>query len=151
MSITYQATIDELFTSVKAVFDASTPIIGYVPEVRWPGTPKGPKPDRTKYWARVSQQLVTEGQASLANVNSKKIFESIGLLYIQLFCPRNIAGSLQKGQNLAVALRDAFCQQSTSFDLWYRNAKVVELPETADNYPINIVVEFHFKELKLAA
>lgn len=148
MSILYTEVIDEMFTTAKAIIDGCADIIGYVPETRWQGVPKGPKPAMDKFWLRVSQQVVTESQASLSNVDDRRLWETVGLLYVQLFCPRNAVNSIVNGRLLAVRLRNAFRQQSLSNEIWYRNQKVVELAETSDNYPINVVIQFEFKTLQ---
>lgn len=147
MSINYPAVIDEMFTTVKAIADGSSDLIGYVPEVRWQGVPKSTKPPVDKFWLRASKMIVTEQQASLSSVDDTRMWEAIGLMYVQCFCPRNLASSIDNGRLFAERMRNAFRQQSLSGEIWYRNQKVVELPETAESYPINVVIEFHFKTL----
>lgn len=152
MTTTYHDAIDEMFASAKAVFDGTAAaLLGYVPDVRWPGAPLATVPDYTKLWARVSLQIVTDEQASLANNNDKRFFWATGLLFIQLFCPRNVGGSIDKGRLIAEQIQNKFRHQSTSGEIWYRNAKVVELPETEDSYPINVIVQFKYKTISLAA
>lgn len=147
MSINYSAVIDEMFTTVKSIVDGSSDLIGYVPEVRWQGVPKSTKPPVDKFWLRASKMIVTEQQASLSSVDDTRMWEAIGLMYVQCFCPRNLASSIDNGRLFAERMRNAFRQQSLSGEIWYRNQKVVELPETAESYPINVVIEFHFKTL----
>lgn len=148
MSINYADAIDEMFGTVKAVNDAgSVAILGYVPELRFQGVPLATKPAMDKVWLRTSQMNVTEDQASLSDINETRMFETVGLLYVQVFCPRDVAGSIENGRALASLFRDAFRQQSNSAEIWYRKQKLVELPETADNYPINVIVEFRYKTL----
>lgn len=148
MAITQQDVIDELFGSVKQVFDASTSFIGYIPELVWPGNPIGNKPDNSKYWGRASQQHVTDQQSALANADGLKLYEATGLLYVQVFCPRNQAESPELGRKLALALQTRFREQSDSAEVWFRNARVLELAETAKNYPINFVVTFTYKTIQ---
>lgn len=148
MSINYADAIDEMFGTVKAVNDAlSTGILGYVPELRYQSVALGTKPAMDKVWLRASQMNVTEDQVSLSDVNETRMFETIGLLNVQVFCPRDVASSIENGRALAGVLRDAFRQQSKSGEIWYRKQKMVELPETADNYPINVIVEFRYKTI----
>lgn len=151
MPITQQDAIDEIFGSVKQVFDASTSFIGYIPELRWPGNPVGNKPDDSKIWGRASQQIVTDDQASLSSANGKTLYEAVGLLYVQIFTPRNKPESPALGLQLALKLRDKFQAQSNSAEVWFRKAIARELPEVAKNYRINFVVEFRYKTLKTAA
>jgi hypothetical protein len=148
MSIIYGDAVDEIFGTVKAVNDTiAAGILGYTPELRWQSVPLGMQPAKDKFWLRASMMLVTEDQIALSAVNELRLFESIGILYVQLFCPRDIASSIENGRLLAVAIRDAFRQQSNSGEIWYKNQKVVELPETVESYPINVVVKFQYKTL----
>lgn len=150
MPTTQQDAIDELFGSVKQVFDASTSFISYIPDLRWPGNPIGGKPDDSKVWGRASQQHVVDQQASLSSASGKTLYEATGLLYVQIFTPRNRPESPELGRKLAVALQTKFRAQSDSGELWYRNGRILDLPEVAKNYRINFVVEFKYKTLKQA-
>lgn len=146
MPTTYTDAQDEMFGMANAVFaTTAVSLLGYAPDVRWPGVPKAGVPDRTKLWARVSEQIVTEEQASLANANSIRLFDAIGMLYMQLFCPRNIAASVELGRAVGIALQVAFRHTSPSGQVWYRKAKMVELPEGLENYPILVSTEFQYR------
>lgn len=146
--ITYSEAIDEIFTTVTNTVETFTPtFIDYEFPLRFVGIEYSTKPDRTKYWARVSTQIVSDQQASLSDVEGQRFYEAISLLYIQLFCPRNVSKSLQNGRKMAEILQDQFRRRSTSDELWYRNPRIVELPETAEAYPINIVSEFWYKSI----
>lgn len=153
MPTTFQSAIDELFTIVKAIFDDSTwtAAFGYQPVLYYPGDPQAQKPDMTRLWARVSCKIVTDEQYSLANTNGEQLYEAVGLLFVQLFCPRNQPGSIDNGRRLGVALQRAFYPQSPSGEIWFRRAAVRELDETPDNYPINVVVEYRYRTTKSGA
>jgi hypothetical protein len=150
MSVNYSDALDELFGMVKAIFDQAkwSDLFGYTIDVRWPGVALATKPDMTKLWARVSFQIVSEPQASLSNAAGNKMYETTGLLYVQLFCPRNQPDSMDNGRELAVDMRNRFRHDSPSQEIWFRNQTVRELPETEENYPINVVVTFSYKTLQ---
>lgn len=150
MPTTLISAVDELFSIVKTVVDASGSYIGYVPEIRWPGAPVGPKPAKEKLWLRVSKRTITDGQSSLAGASNSRFFEEIGLVFVQLFCPRNVAASLDNGRMLAVAIQLAFRDHSPSGEIWFRGQRIVELPEEAEFYPINVIVQYTFKTLQAA-
>lgn len=152
MPTTYIAAKDELFGIVKAVFDDAkwVALLGYVIDVRWPEVARASKPDFTKQWARVSAQSVSDGQATLSNVQNTKVFEAVGLLYVQLFCPRNMPASQENGLLIASDLQAAFRKQSPTGELWFRNQKISELPPTEDSYPINVQTDFQYRTLQPA-
>jgi len=146
MSMTYIEAVDELFGMLlDVVHTESAAIIGYEPEIRWPGEAAGIKPPKERYWSRASEQIVTDGQVSLANAQGIKVYEATGLCYLQIFCPRNLDGSLDKGRLFAQAVRNKFRRGSPSGEIWFRNQRIVKQPETAEAYPLNVVIEFSFK------
>lgn len=148
--IGYLDATDEMYGVIKSVLldDTRWPLLlGYTMDVRWPGDALGTKPDMTRLWARVSKQVVKDSQSALANANGQRVFETIGLLYVQLFCPRNQPATLQNGSNIAVAMQAAFREQSPSGEIWFLNQAIREMPETPENYPITVVTEFRYKVL----
>jgi hypothetical protein len=149
MSLLYSDALDELFGMVEAVFVDPTimALVGTL-DVRWQGVGTSAVPDRSKMWARVSTQTVTDNQVSLAANANKNLYEATGLLYVQLFCPRNLAASMENGRAVALAMRDAFRKQSPSGQIWFRNQKILELAETVDFYPINVVVQYSYKTIQ---
>lgn len=148
MPTTYHAVIDEMFAQIKGVFDGfATTLLTYAPDVRWPGAAGPVKPIPDRLWVRVSMQIVTDSQASLSNVNDKRFFWTNGLVFVQLFCPRNMGASLDNGRLIAEALQNVLRKSSTSGEIWYRNAKIVELPETVDNYPITVSAQLMYKTI----
>ena len=150
MSTDYITARDEMFGIAETVFDdsATSTLIGYKPDVRWPADPKPSVPDVTKVWARVSHQVVTDGQAALANAQGQKLYEAKGLLFIQFFSPRNVGGMYDKVLQLALVMQEAYRDPSPTGEIWFRNAKVVQLPEEATSYPINFSTEFSYKTLQ---
>lgn len=148
--IGYQAAIDEMFGIVKATLVDDTGIqtlLGYTMDVRWPMDALPNKPDITRLWAKVSKQTVTDKQACLTNVNGVRVFETRGLLYVQLFCPRDQPAALTQGNVAASNMQAAFRKQSPSGEIWFYDQAIRELPETPENYPINVVTSFYYRTL----
>lgn len=136
--MTYTEAQDELFGIVQAKVSS----LAYV---AWPRVPAASNPDKTTLWARVSMQTVTDSQSSLAGSNGVRRFETVGLLYVQLFAPRNIGGSSEEALTLAKTIRDEFRKASPSGLISFKDQKIVELPETDQNYPINVSVTFTYQ------
>lgn len=152
MATTYHAAIDEMFATADGVLIGyAATLLGYALDVRWPGVPVSSKPDKTRLWARVSAQIVTDAQVSLANANRISLFQATGLLNVQLFCPRNVGASIDNGRLIGEAIQNAFRTLSTSGEIWYTNQKVVELPEAGESYPITVSVRYTYKTLSQAA
>jgi hypothetical protein len=146
MPSTYSAAADEVQSIVKSVWDTLSAAftLGYTPEIRWPGVENANKLDRAQFSARVSIQNVVGEQIAFG---SKK-FRDVNLLYVQVFCPRNVANSLVTGRQIAELIRTAFCQASPSGNLWFRDQKIRELAPEADFYPINVVATFEYETIQ---
>ncbi len=148
--ITYQDAIDEIFAIFNTAWEAgSTAIVGYIPEVRWYGVEEPASISMGKFWVRVSQQTVEEEQSTLRNGECTR-YTTDGLIFVQLFCPKSDSKSMEKGRNLATLARDAYRGNATSGKVWFRNARIKELPPETDWYRLNVVAEYEYDEAKEA-
>lgn len=151
MTTTYIAAVDSMFLAINLAWKAgAAAIVGYLPEVRWQGIENPDPPDASKYWARVSQQGVDRHQASLSNnVNGpdKRRFNSAGLIFVQIFAPRSDELGFQRGQGLAVIARDALSRHTADGEVWFRYARVNELPPEEQWHRFNVVAEYEYDEL----
>jgi hypothetical protein len=140
----YPDAIDAMFSEVKTGLDAGWPaIVGTMPELRWQGRETTPPPDGGVYWARVSQQTVLERQQTLGKLGERK-FESCGLIFVQIFCPRSSVESFEKGRQLAQVARNVFRGQNSG--VWFRNARINELDPEQGFWRFNVVSEYEFTE-----
>ena len=149
MSITYQAAQDAILGIAKAAIDANAnSILGYAPDVRYSGVPKSTPPDMSKLWIRLTTTVVKDNQAALANANSKQLYEANGFFIAELYCPRNVAGSKDAhGTPLAEAIRTAFRNGASSGEIWFTDMVIHDLPETAENYPIQVSAMFNYRTI----
>ena len=145
--ITYEEAIDEIFGIFNAAWLAeSAAVAGYIPEVRWPGVEEPEKPDLAKFWARVSQQTVIEGQSSLRNGDAGQRYTTDGLVFVQIFCPKSDSLGMTNGRKLAIIARNGFRGNATSGQVWFRNARINELPPEENWYRFNVVAEYEYDE-----
>lgn len=151
MTLEYDAARDEMFALFNAAWQAnSAAVVGYVPEVRWQGRETTEKPDRSKFWARVSLQSVGEGQATLSNCviePGKKKYESFGLIFVQLFGPKSRATAYDDLQKLAMLARDAYRGKTTPGNVWFRNVRINTLQPEELFYRLNVIGEYEFDEI----
>ncbi len=145
--ISYEAAIDEMFDAFNVAWLAnSSAVASYVPEVRWPGVEEPEIPEASKFWARVSQQTVDEGQSTLRNGDAGQRYTTDGLIFVQIFCPKSDSESMTKGRKLAIIARNAFRGHSTSGNVWFRNARINELSPEEKFYRFNVVAEYEYDE-----
>lgn len=138
----YTGAIDEIFGAFKDVWANTDDIVGYVPVIRWPGIEEG-TPDASKFWTRISQQTVLSGQKTLSNTT--RIFETSGLIFIQIFCPKSIVNSFNLGRQLAQKALETF--RSRTSNVRFINARIQELPSEENFYRFNVVSEYDYWEV----
>lgn len=111
------------------------------------GSPRG-------YWCRLSMQSVMSEQAAFVLDDepdpSAIVFETSGLVYVQVFAPISARDAFYFGGLLAEKARDIFRRAGTPSGVWFRNARINELPfrENDTEYRWNVVVEYEFDERK---
>jgi hypothetical protein len=150
MTATYPQAIDDIFSLFLAAWQLATPdVVESVPEIRWQGAEQAELPDKSAYWCRVSTQTLFEEQSTLNDVAQvgKKRYSNSGLVFVQLFCPMTDSQATEKGRALAVIARDAFRGQATSHGVWFRNARIVELPPEDDTYRFNVIAEYLYDDI----
>jgi len=151
MTATYDEARNQIFGLFKAAWDANTTAVaGYVPEVRYQGKEVGTVPDSTKHWARISTQSVLETQATLSTCveeSGKSRYESSGLVFVQLFAPKNVATAYDIGTKLAQIARNAFRGKKTTGQVWFRNVRINNLEPEALLYRFNVVAEYEYDEI----
>lgn len=151
MTLTYDEAIDEIYGLLYAAWQSSTAsIAGYVPAIRWAGKEEPEKPDGSLFWARCSASNVVEPQTSLSNCveqpgNSR--YTPVGVVIVQLFCPKSDATAMEKGRLLAQVARNAFRGKTTPGKVWFRNARIHEIEPEDLFYRLNIIAEYEYDEI----
>lgn len=148
---TYTQAVDAMFKLFNDAWSAgASAIVGSVPPIRWQGVEGRDKPLPNSYWCRVSTQNVLERQTTHKTgvaIGENRRYTSSGLLFVQLFCPMSSADAMDKGRQLATLARDAFRGKTTPNDVWFRNARINELPPEESFYRFNIVVEYEYDDI----
>lgn len=148
----YTQAVDEMNKLFNDAFAAPNivSLIGYKPEIFWYGNEREGLPSSDKFWVRHSVQNVLEEQSSLSECEGavgKKLYDSSGVIIIQFFCPKSTANSLEKGRKLAMIARNAYRGNGTPNGVWFRNARVVDVPDEKPWYRLNVVIEYEFSEI----
>lgn len=125
-------------------------IVGYVPELRWQNVQEPAQINSSKFWARVSIQTVIEEQSTLSNCEGlpwQKRYTTNGLVFVQIFCPKSNARANELGKLLSVVARNSFRGKMTDNKVWFRKARINELPQEDLFYRFNVIAEFQYDEL----
>jgi len=148
--IAFSDTRDEIGALFLTAWQSTVAIVGYVPEVQWQGVQYRTMPDGSKYWARLSKQTVIESQATLSTCEGlpgQRKYETSGLIFVQIFCPKSDSQAFELGQKLATVARNAFRGKVTPGKIWFRNVRINELEPEELYQRFNVVSEYEYNEL----
>lgn len=100
------------------------------------------------FWSRVSQQIVSQPQRSLADETTlganKKRYETHGTVTVQVFAPTETRNSFRKGFKLAQYLRDAFRKAGQGGEVWFQHSRLNGGSNRGNEYQWNVVAEFSY-------
>ena len=143
--IDYVEAIDELVAAFNAKWQAdTTAVVGYVPEIRWQGVEEPDIPTTGVYWGRFSTQVTSEVQPTHRSPTEDKMLRRIeGLVFVQLFLPRDLADSMEKGRQLATIARDVFKVRTSQGNICFQNARIQDnIPPEQKWWRLNVVAEY---------
>jgi hypothetical protein len=145
MSVTdYSSAVDAMYGLILPTLAAMTPALS---QTYYPGKDAGASPDNSTYYARVSEQIVTQAQDAVGidiAQGSGSRFKTTGLFFVQLFCPKSDAKSVQNGRIMAQQVLNTL--RSYQPDLTLLNATIKPIIYNDDNYQFNIVATFWYYE-----
>lgn len=150
---TYVAATDALYGLVSNTWKTSVlPLLGADAELRFQGVEQHDRIPGDVFWARVSRQTIDASQSSLSacvtNIGKSRYTE-YGLIFVQLFGPVADPESLYKLSRAAQILRNAFRakEMSGQATIWFRRARINELPQEERFTRLNVVAEFEYDEI----
>jgi hypothetical protein len=136
----------------NALVSLATPIMGYIPEVRWSGIEVASKPQVDKYYITASFQELESEQRAFTQCEpsspSGKLFISLGLATFTIHGPSFQANAKEKSEELAKALRKQLRLPRPDSDLWLRNPKIGDTYQMDNFLRTVITVEFHYTEVE---
>lgn len=151
MPTTYPVAVNDMFSLINSAWKTgSAAIAGYVPELRFQGIELQGAIPTDKYWARVSQQGVSEEQSSICNdvtAPGNRRYTADGLLYVQLFGPQSVVNSMEKLRLLAKLARNAYRGKVSQNDVSFYNVRIVELESEGLFFRINVIAEYQYDEI----
>ena len=147
MTATYIEALDEIMTVFKDAWDAgSTPVVGYIPEIVWPGIEPEENLPTDKFWARFSNKTLDDEQSTLKGVGLRR-YTIEGLAFIQIFAPLSNSEAVKKAKELATLTRNAYRGITTPSCVWFRNARIQEVGSKDKWYQINVLVNYEHDDI----
>ncbi len=145
---TYYNAVIEMFSLFNQTWNAmSSPIAGYVPKIYWQGVEDSEKPDRSKYFCRVSQRTVSEEQATIGEEQKRRRYRNIGFVQIDIFCPRSEVMAFDIGRRLSILARNTYRGKETASNIWFRNCRIAEPSIEPDSYRFVVFAEYEFDDV----
>lgn len=147
----YITAVNDMFAHVKASWELSAvQVYGDLIELRYQGVEADKIPDVMKPWGRVTVRTGTYKRACVGMLgNSGAIrHRSSGVLQVEIWAPKTVAGSFNKAQSLAGKLKNQL--------LGMRTANGVELHEAGIDdfyymdlqwYRVAVVAKYQFDEI----
>ena len=142
-----------MYAQFTNVWNAKIPglsILTYVPEIRYQGLIY-PEPDRTKYFCRLSTVTIRAEQATLAvsvGDPGRRRFKVRGLIFAQIFGPRQDPGAYDIAGKLAKVGQSAFRAYPEDQNIWFTNATVENLDPDDNWVRWNVSASFTFDEFQ---
>lgn len=151
MTVGYDIAVEEMQTLFNTAWQANSgSVFGYIPAVEWYGREELGTADRAKVWARFSTDNVFEEQATLSTCTGapfQRRYNGSGLIFVQLFLPKNVTNAVVLGRKLAKVARDAFRGKKTEGGVTFYNARINDVPPEELFYRFNVVIEYDYDEL----
>lgn len=140
---------DEIFGVANTAWKLAIAESGldYNPKIFFPGQIK-PTPDVTQIYADCSFSVVTDGQVGLNNYQGLSLYETVGLMLIQIFSPKLDPVAQRMTKMVADKVRNAFCKPSPSMEIWFRQQKLAPVSGNPTKNQVNVVVTCSFRTAK---
>lgn len=145
--------LDQMYELTKQSIIAGAAAAGIPPNnyvIRFYGRDEVKPPDASKFQIEVSNVISTSRQTSLGTVRTSRadkarLFTSTGTIYARISAPKSGSNNYRRGQELAAAIQKGYRPAQAS-SVWYRNARVQELPLEQGSYRFNVMADFSFDE-----
>lgn len=129
-------------------------VLGYMPEIRMPRIVYKAPIDPSVHWGRLSIQSVMSSQAAFVGyvpesdgAAKRKKYEESGLVFVQLFGPKQDVEAAERQDQLAQIIRAAFRSASIPGKVWFRNARINDLDDEDEMLRLNVVAEYEYNEI----
>lgn len=148
MPASYTEARDQMFALVTAAWNAETAAVaGYVPELRYFGTPNPTPPDATKHWAQVAtRNAVREHSAFVGNTPGPTLRQhtTFGVLTFAINSPLSDMQAYAVGLELCGVVQTALTNAQTAGGVFFRNVTVKELAADSKSYRFTVTAEYQF-------
>lgn len=148
MPASYAEARDQMFALVTAAWNAEAAgIAGYVPELRYFGTPNPTPPDATKHWAQVGTRNAVREHSAFVGMDpgpTLRQHTTFGVLTFAINSPLSAMQGYGEGLELCEAIQSALTNAQTAGGVFFRNVTTKELAADGKSYRFTVTAEYQF-------
>lgn len=144
MTTTYLGAYDAVTAELRTYWAAhAAAIVGSVPEIRFYGNEVGATP--VTYFIRFVMQPVLDKQSSFRQANGKR-YRADGIVYLQVFGPRDDRTAYAKTRALAALLQKRF--RNAIDCVSFINVRINDAPPEQSFWRQNVIAEYWYDEIQ---
>lgn len=138
----YETVTDHFFT----YWQQYAPLVySPAPEIRWKGVEEPALPKEP--FVRFTMQEVIEGQTTLRDGENGQRYTNEGLIFVQVFVPRDNDTPAELLRKLSQTAKRAFRGRALPGGIWFRRVRVNELEPENKWYRNNVIAEYRYDEV----
>ena len=142
------AATDEMFSRIKAGWDAGIDAIHVGAELRFPSAPNyGTPPPVRAPWARVVQTGVIRQKAYVGHINNKLPHRETGLIGVQIFVPIGLPNAFTLGQKLGKLISNSLVYPTSDGAVNFKDSISVQGSDTEQFKRWDVTATYTFDEM----
>ena len=135
----YVAGLDEIFRIIAE--NVTAPII-------WPNTPQKSGQYESQSRAIVAAYTTDDRQVSFRRSDSKRRFRISGTLIVEFLAPMSDPLAFESVRLQAESLRNVFRRPNVNQEIWFRNARIAEMPSDRMCNRVSVVTRYEYDNLR---
>ena len=141
MIASYQDAEDELFTAANAAYQSA--IVGVSPAPYAELVTEDEVVDLDDIetiYGRIQFVVVNEQQSSFVGSQAKALYETVGLLTVQLYGPKSDVTVLRSLKRIAEVIKNQFCNAAVPGDIWFTRQRSTPVNGNEVKNQVNVVI-----------
>jgi hypothetical protein len=116
----------------------------YIPKIEWEVVEPESSRNQGEHWLRFNSEDTLCSQTSLAGADAKTIWDSQGLINIQMFFSKVSFETIKANQFKRICQK-AFQGRRSTLGIWFRNSTIVDLPPEDSFFRSAITAEYLYQ------
>ncbi|PCI27885.1 hypothetical protein COB55_04920 [Candidatus Wolfebacteria bacterium] len=152
MTSTYPNAIDEILDTFNVEWEkpSTAAIVGYTPQVFWPGIERPKIPPTNLYYVEVETSSVSEDQKTLSNFVDgvgKKRYNNKGMLFVNIFAPLSDSKHMELGGDLSVVAQNSLRGKTTTSCIYFTNVVILNMGHSSKFFHFRVVADYNYDDI----